>query len=259
VTASALAQLVARIARENPTWGYTRIRGALCNLGHEIGRSTIKRILDDHGIEPAPERSKRTPWATFLKAHWGAIAAADFFTVEVLTTRGLVRHAVLFVIDLKTRRVHIAGIVHEPYGAWMTQIARNLTDAVDGFLAGSSYLIHDRDPLFTQQFRNLLSASGVEAVRLPARSPNLNAYAERFVRSIKSECLRRVIPLSERHLRMLVAEYVEHYHRERNHQGLDNLLLEHVEQGAANENSSALIRCRERLGGTLKYYYRDAA
>ena len=259
VTRAALAKLVARMARENPTWGYTRIRGALYNLGHELGRSTIKRILDDHGIEPAPERSRRTPWASFLKAHWGAIAAADFFTVEVLTPRGLVRYAVLFVIDLKTRRVHIAGIVHEPYGAWMTQIARNLTDAVDGFLSGNSYLIHDRDPLFTRQFRSLLLASGVEAVRLPARSPNLNAYAERFVRSLKSECLRRVIPLGERHLHTLVTEYVEHYHRERNHQGLDNMLIDRVHQGAASSNSNAPIKCRERLGGTLKYYYRDAA
>jgi putative transposase len=229
------------------------------SFGTLRGRSTIKRILDDYGIEPAPERGRRTPWASFLKAHWGAIAAADFFSVEVLTPRGLVRYAVLFVIDLKTRRVHIAGIVHESYGAWMTQIARNLTDVVDGFLRGSSYLIHDRDPLFTRQFRSLLSASGVEAVRLPARSPNLNAYAERFVRSIKSECLRRVIPLGEQHLRWLVTEYVEHYHRERNHQGLDNMLIDRVEQGAANQNSRAPIKYRERLGGTLRYYYRDAA
>jgi putative transposase len=180
-------------------------------------------------------------------------------SVEVLTPRCLVRYAVLFVIDLKSRRIHIAGIVHEPYVAWMAQMARNLADAIDGFLRGSSYLIHDRDPLFTRQFRNLLSASGVEAVRLPARSPNLNAYAERFVRSIKSECLRRVNPLGERHLRLLVAEYVEHYHLERNHQGLDNMLIDRVEKRAANDNSSAPIKCRERLGGTLRYYYRGAA
>ena len=148
-TRAALAQLVVKMASSNPTWGYTRIRGALRNLGHELGRSTIKRILADAGLEPAPERSKRTPWATFLKAHWGAIAATDFFTVEVLTMHGLVRYSVLFVIDLKTRFVHVAGIAHDPYGAWMEQIARNLTDAVDGFLRNTRYLIHDRDPLFT--------------------------------------------------------------------------------------------------------------
>jgi hypothetical protein len=130
VTRAALAKLVARMARENPTWGYTRIRGALYNLGHELGRSTIKRILDDHGIEPAPEGSRRTPWASFLKAHWGAIAAADFFTVEVLTPRGLVRYAVLLVIDLKTRRVHTAGIVHEPYGAWAQPQSERLRRAL---------------------------------------------------------------------------------------------------------------------------------
>jgi transposase InsO family protein len=160
-----------------------------------------------------------------LKAHWGAIAI-DFFTVEVLTARGLVRYAVLFFIDLKTRRVHIAGIAHEPHGQWMTQVARSLTDAVDGFLSGKRYLIHGRDPLFTVMFRDILKHSGVRSVKLPARSPNLNAYAERFVRSIRSECLARIIPLGERHLRTLVHEYVEHYHLERNRQGLGNRLID---------------------------------
>ncbi|MBK7585055.1 MAG: transposase [Myxococcales bacterium] len=208
----ALASLVVRMANENPTWGYTRIRGALQNLGHELGRSTIKQILADHGIEPAPERGKRTSWKTLLEAHWGALAATDFFTVEVLTTHGLVRYAVLFVIDLETRRVHVAGIIHEAYGAWMAQVARNLTDPAVGFLRDTLYLIHDRDPLFTQEFTEILAAAGVKTVKLPARSPNLNAYAERFVRSIRHECLRRVIPLGEQHLRQIVSEYVEHYH-----------------------------------------------
>ena len=252
----AFASLVVRMANENPTWGTTRIRGALRNLGHELGRSTIKQILADHGIEPAPERGKRTSWKTFLEAHWGALAATDFFTVEVLTTHGLVRYAVLFVMDLETRRVHIAGIVHEAYGAWMAQVARNLTDAVAGFLRDTRTLIHDRDPLFTQDFTEILAAAGVKTVKLPARSPNLNAYAERFVRSIKHECLRRVIPLGEQHLRQIVTEYVEHYHLERNHQGLGNEL---IEAPPANSNGGRTIRCRERLGGTLRYYYRDAA
>lgn len=145
-TQPALASLVVRMARENPTWGYTRIRGALRNLGHELGRSTIKRILADYGIEPAPARGTRTPWKTFLEAHWGALAATDFFTVEVLTAHGLVRYAVLFVMDLETRRVHIAGIVREAYGAWMAQVARSLTDAVAGFLRDTRYLIHDETP-----------------------------------------------------------------------------------------------------------------
>ena len=143
------------MARQNPTWGYTRIRGALYNLGHDIGRNTIKRILLDNGLDPAPLRGRTISWETFLKAHWGAIAATDFFSVEVLTRVGLVRYFVLFVIDLKTRRVEIAGIAQQPDGEWMKQIARNLTDAGSGFLHGARYLIHDRDPLFPERLRQI--------------------------------------------------------------------------------------------------------
>ena len=195
-------------------------------------------------------------WGTFLRAHWGAIAATDFFSVEVITRSGLVRYFVLFVIDLETRRVEIAGILPQPDGAWMSQIARNLTDAEDGFLNGSRYLIHDRDPLFTRSFREVLESSGVTTLKLPARSPNLNAYAERFVQSIKSECLAQVIPLGERHLRHAVREYTEHYHAERNHQGLENELIDD-RRGAAAMNGS--VERHERLGGMLNYYYRKAA
>jgi putative transposase len=195
-------------------------------------------------------------WETFLKAHWGAIAATDFFSVEVVTRSSLVRHFVLFFIDLKTRRVEIAGIVPRPDGEWMNQIARNLTDVDDGFLNGARYLIHGRDPLFTNSFREVLKFSGVKTVKLPARSPNLNAYAERFVRSIKSECLAQIIPLGERHLRSAVKEYTEHYPLERNHQGLENELIEG--QGGAVDMSGDVER-QERLGGILNYYYRRAA
>jgi putative transposase len=188
-TAADIEQLIQQMARDNPRWGYTRIRGALYNLGHEIGRNTIKRILLESGFDPAPLRSKGMSWETFLKAHWNAIAATDFFSVEVLTPTGLVRYFVLFILDLQTRRVEIAGIAQQPDGEWMKQIARNPTDCDEGFLNESRYLIHDRDPLFTNAFRELLKSSGVKTVKLPARSPNLNAYAERFVRSIKSECL----------------------------------------------------------------------
>ncbi len=250
-----IRELTITMASNNPTWGYTRIRGALRNVGHVVGRNTIKRILAERGIEPAPQRSERMPWKTFLKAHMGAIAATDFFTVEVLTLVGLVRYHVLFVIDIGTRRVHIAGIVHEPHGRWMRQIARNLTDATDGFLRSTRYLIHDRDPLFTTEFRDMLAANGTECLKLPARSPDLNAYAERFVLSIKSECLNKIVPIGQNHLRRAVAEFVEHYHHERNHQGLDNTLI--VPAPPANDN--APIACRERLGGMLKYYYRQAA
>ncbi len=216
---------------------------------------TIKRILIDAGLEPAPERGKRTTWKAFLKAHSGAIAATDFFTVEVLTAVGLVRYFVFFVIDLETRRVHIAGIAHDVHRAWMRQIARALTDPIDGFLRKARYLIHDRDPLFTARFKEILKAAGVSTVRLPARSPNLNAYAERFVRSIRHECLRKVIPLGERHLRHLVAEFVAHYHLERNHQGIGNRLIE----PPSGAHAIGPVKCRERLGGMLRYYYRQAA
>jgi putative transposase len=186
-TAVDIQDLILTMSRENPRWGYTRIRGALYNLGHEIGRNTIKRILIDNGFDPG--QKKGMSWETFLKAHWGAIAATDFFSIEVITRSGLVRYFVLFVIDLKSRRVNIAGILPRPNGEWMSQIARNLADCEDGFLNEARCLIHDRDPLFTRSFRQILKSSGVETVKLPARSPNLNAYAERFVRSIESECL----------------------------------------------------------------------
>jgi transposase len=172
----AKVQLLLTMARENPSWGYTRLRGALENLGFDLGRSTIQRILTEHGIEPAPLRGKTMPWKTFLKAHWGAIAAADFFSVEVLTRGGFVRYLVLFVIDLKTRRVHIAGVTCAADGAWMAQLARNLTDAAAGPLTGFGHLIVDRDPLYTAHFRTLLQGAGVQLLRLPSRSPNLNAY-----------------------------------------------------------------------------------
>ena len=210
MTPRKIADLVVRMAVENPRWGYTRIRGALVYLGHEVARNTVKRTLRGHGIEPAPERSHRTPWKTFLQAHWVGLAAADFFTVEVLTLAGLKRYLVFFVIELHTRRVHIAGIHPQAGGVWVEQMARNFTDLVDGFLRAARHPIQDRDPLYTRVFAEILRSGGVQSIRLPPKSPNLNAYAERFVRSIKEECLHRVVPLGERHLRLLARECVEH-------------------------------------------------
>jgi putative transposase len=171
-----------------------------------------------------------------------------------------VRYLVWFVIDLESRRVHIAGLVRHPHDAWIQQVARNLADSVDGFLRGTRYLIHDRDPLFTEAFRAVLGTAGIRCLKLPPHSPNLNAVAERFVLSIKSECLAKLVPLGERHLRLAISEFVEHYHLERNHQGLDNRLIT-VSPAAANDNadSAAPIARRERLGGLLSYYHRRAA
>lgn len=255
-TPQEVAALVVRVASENPRLGYTRIRDVLSNLGHELSRNTVKRILLERGLEPAPERSKRMPWKTFLRAHWGAIAAADFFSVEVMTWLGLVRYQVFFVMDLQTRRVEIAGISHDANGRWLVQLGRNLTDAFDGFLKGKRFLILDRDPLYTRAFRRLLRESGVEVVLVPRKSPNLNAFAERFVLSVRRECLDCFVPLGERHLRWALSEYVAHYHRERNHQGLGGRL---IEPGPATGRRRGRVVGHSRLGGLLRHYEREAA
>jgi putative transposase len=251
-----IEQVVLRMAEENPSWGYTRIHGALSNLDIKVGRGTIRRILKDHLIEPAPVRGRRIPWSVFLKAHWKAIAASDFFAVEVWNWRGLVTHYILFVIDLATRRVVIAGITPNPNEAWMLQMARNLTDAGTGMLRGRQHLIVDRDTKYSAAFRTFLVREGVEVIRLPPRSPNLNAYAERFVRSVKGECLSRLIPIGVPMLRRAMHEYMEHYHRERNHQGLHNQLI--VPLRVSRSKSETVAR-RSRLGGMLSYYERAAA
>ena len=194
-------------------------------------------------------------WKTFLQAHWEVIAASDMLTVEIWVGRSLVRYHVLFAIELATRRVNIMGIVQEPYGKWMEQVARNATDAFSGFLTGKRYLIIDRDPRFTKEFRSILNVSGVKIIRTPPRSPNLNAFAERFVRSVKEECLERMIFFSERQLRTAVSEYVEHYHHERNHQGLENRLIEPAAEAASGEGK--VVR-ESRLGGLLNHYRRAA-
>lgn len=196
---SEVEALVVRMAAENRDWGYRRIQGALSNLGHKLARSTIAEILKGHGMDPAPERNRKTTWKEFLTRHWELIVAADFFTVEVWTRRGLQRFVVLFFIELSTRKVEIAGIATNANGLWMSQIGRNLTDAVDGLLKGKRYLIHDRDPLFTGEFLGMLADAGVKSIKLPPRSPNLNAHAERFVRSIKESCLDRMIWLARAH------------------------------------------------------------
>jgi transposase InsO family protein len=255
--AEEVEQLVIRMAEENPTWGYRRIQGALANLGHGIDKITVRNILRRHHIEPAPQRRKAgMRWAQFLKLHWEGLAATDFFTVEVATWHGLVTYYVLVVMELATRRVHIAGITPHPTAAFMQQCARQLTDPFDGFLLGKRYCIHDRDTKYTQAFDALLKASGVEPVLLPPRSPNLNAHCERFVRSIKEEVLAQMIMLGERALYYAIQQYLAYYHHERNHQGLDNELIAREE--AVGGQTGHVVR-RERLGGLLSYYHREAA
>jgi transposase InsO family protein len=252
-----LDQLVVRMAEENPSWGYRRIQGALANLGHHFDKLTMRNILRRHHMEPAPQRRKAgMSWTQFLKLHWEVLAATDFFTVEVAIWHGLVTYYTLFVMDLATRRVHIAGITPHPTAAFMQQCARQLTDPFDGFLLGKRYLIHDSDAKFTQAFDGLLKSSGVEPVSLPPRTPNLNPHCERFVRSIKEEALEQMVMLGERSLSYVIQRYLAHYHTERNHQGLDNQLI--TSEGEVGCQTGPVVR-RERLGGLLSYYHRKAA
>lgn len=194
----AVAAVVLLMARDNPSWGYDRIQGALANLGHRIAPSTVANILRENGIEPAPERKRKTTWQTFLKAHWDCLGAIDFTTIEVWTKSGLATFYLLFVMRVASRRVHFAGCAVNPTTDWVTQIGRNLTDPFDGFLLKVRYLLMDRDSKYCSEFRELLKDSGVNCVRLPPRSPNLTPHIERFMRSIKAECLERMIFFGER-------------------------------------------------------------
>jgi transposase InsO family protein len=232
------------------------LQGALKNLGLKVSRGTVANVLKENGIEGAPDRGARTPWNTFLKAHWEALAASDFLTTEVWTKRGLVTYYIFFVIELSTRRVQIAGMTPNPDGRFMAQIARNLTDAEGGFLKGKRMLLRDRDGKYTNEFDSILDGAGVKAKPLPSRSPNLNAYAERFVLTLKSECLNQMIFVGEGSLRRALAEFMEHYHQERNHQALENEVIVPLAQARVQRGA---IQRKQRLGGMLNYYYREAA
>jgi putative transposase len=249
-------ELIVRIAEENRSWGYDRIVGALANLGHEVSDQTVGNVLRRHGLPPAPERKHTTTWAAFIRAHLAVLAGTDFFSVEVLTLRGLMTYYVLFFIHLESRKVDIAGITIHPNEQWMQQMARNVTMEGCGALRDCRYLLHDRDTKYTISFRAIIESGQVKTLPLPARSPNLNAYAERWVRSVKEECLSKIILFGERSLRRAMSEYVAHYHTERNHQGKSNVLLFHRVTEARREEP---VQCRERLGGLLRYYHQDAA
>ena len=232
-----IGRLIVRMARENPGWGYDRIVGALANLGHRVSDQTVGNVLRRHGIAPAPRRKHTTTW-------------------EVFTLRGLVTYYVLFFIHLESRKVDIAGITVHPDERWMQQMARNVTMEGAGALQDCRYLLHDRDTKYTRSFRAIIESGQVTPLAVPARSPNLNAYAERWVRSVKEECLSKLILFGERSLRRALTEYVAHFHAERNHQGKGNVLLF---PPVAVRHRAGTVRCRERLGGLLRYYDREAA
>ena len=252
-----LEALIVRMAQDNRSWGYDRIVGALANLGYTVSDQTVGNILKRHGLPPAPERQTTTTWKAFIRTHMEVLVATDFFTAEVWTLGGLVTYYVLFFIHLGSRKVAIAGMTPHPHAAWMMQMARNVTMEAWGFLAPGQYLLHDRDGKDCPAFQQIIDAAGVTRVPLPPRSPHLNAYAERWVRSVKEECLARLILWGEASLRHVLTPYVEHFHHERNHQGKGNVLL--FPASSQNSEGKGAIYCRERLGGLLKYYAHEAA
>jgi transposase InsO family protein len=252
-----LEDLIIQMAKENRSWGYDRIAGALAELGYEVSDQTVGNILKRRGLPTAPDRQKTTTWRDFIRTHMEMLWATDFFSTEVWTMGGLVTFYILFFIKLDTREVHIAGITSSPNETWMIQVARNLTQDEWGVLKPGQYLLHDRDTKFFAAFQQLLDDAGVKRVPLPPRSPWLNGYAERWVKSVKDEALSRVILFGQRSLRHVLGEYIEHYHQERCHQGLGNVIPFPSSQ-TANDHEGP-IECRERLGGLLKYYHRKAA
>lgn len=247
-----LRSAIIDIAKDNRDWGYIRIQGQLKYLGFKVTTSTIGKVLKKAGLEPQPDRKRKTTWAEFIKTHWQSLSACDFFTTEIYTVKGLTRYMVFVVIDYATRKVEIAGIVEQAYGDWMKQVAKNLTDPFCGFLKDKKYLIRDRDPLYTEVFIEMLKAGGVKSIKSMPLAPNFSPFVERFIRSIKSECLDRMLIFGEAHLRYCIEQYIEHYHTERAHQSLDNTIIEPPPQGTGE-----IVR-QERLGGLLKFYRKAA-
>jgi transposase InsO family protein len=257
-TLKSVEDLVLRMARDNRTWGYKRIAGALENLGQKISRETVANILKRHGLAPAPERGKGMLWKDFIQSHLAVLAAVDFFTSEVWTAGGLMTYYVLVFMRVGSRQIQIAGFTLAPDFEWRKQMARNLTMAGQGILEGCRYLLHDRDTKFTGEFDEILRSAGIEALTLPPRSPNLNAHLERWNRSVKEECISKMILFGEASLQHVLSNYVQHFHSERNHQGKGNVIL-FPEAADRIGESSGKIRTRQRLGGMFKFYYREAA
>ncbi len=254
-----IRKLIAKMAIDNPTWGYDRIADALGNLGIAISDQPVGNILKERGIPPAGERgARRKRWRHFIAAHWRTLASCDFCSVPVISFGGLTWVNVLIVMRLATRQVHIACVHATPDDIVMAQVARNLTMVDTGFLSahGITHLIRDRDGKYPPTFDRLLLGAGVETVLSPVAAPNANAHCERFIKSLQDECLDRLWFVGEKALRLVLHEYVEHYHRERNHQGVGHVL---IDPGPEVKISDGGIRRRKRLGGLLNYYYREAA
>ena len=245
-------ELVLRLARENPRWGYQRIAGELSKLGLSVSPSTVRRLLARAGLGPAPRRSGPS-WREFLRAQAASIVACDFFTVETAFLR---RYYVLFFIELQSRRVHLAGSSAHPNGRWVAQQARNLS--FSGALGDVSFLIHDRDSKFVAAFDEVFRSEGIRVILTPPRAPQANAYAERFVRTVRTECLDWLLILGPRQLDRVLRVFVEHYNRERPHRALGR--CPPVQSlPTLRPSLGGAVKRRDRLGGLVHEYYRAAA
>ncbi len=252
-TATELQALLLRLAQENPTWGYSKLHGELLKLGYTLGRSTVRDILKRQHIEPAPERSKNAGnWSTLLSHYGQQILATDFFTVETAWLKTL--HA-LFFIELGSRRVHFAGCTAHPTAEWIAQQARQLTWTLQDEQQPMRFLIHDRDAKFPASFDTVFAAEGIEILRTPYRTPTANAFAERWVRSVREECLDKLLIVNQAHLRRVLTEYVNYFNRARPHQGIEQRCPIPIERG----RRTGAVRRRDVLGGIIHDYDRDAA
>jgi putative transposase len=245
------ADLIVHFGRENPRWGCVRIQGELCKLGIRVGATTVRRILRRAGLEPAPRRCGPT-WSEFLRAQGRGVLACDFFTVETVFLKRLY---VLFFIELSTRRVQVAGTTGRPESAWVTQQARNL--AVGGVLEDQSVLVRDRDAKFSGPFDEVFRTERLKVVKTPARAPKANAFAERWVGSVRRECLDHILIFGRRHLQRVLRAYTEHYNRARPHRALD--LHPPDPTSSAGGVDGSPVRRRDILGGLIHEYDRAAA
>jgi putative transposase len=248
-TAKPVRVLVLEMARDNPGWGYRRIHGELAGLGYKLAPSTVWQIVKDAGLDPAPRRSGQT-WRALLETQAKTILAADFFHVDTVFLRRLY---VLFFIEHGSRRVHLAGITAHPTGEWVAQQARNLLMNLDDQAGGLKFLIRDRDPKFTASFDAVFTAVAVRTIRTPIRAPRANAIAERWIASARRECLDRMLINGERHLRLVLSEYVDHYNGHRPHRTLQQNPPAGRPHPSA-EVTGIRIRRRDRLGGLIHEY-----